>query len=73
AQAVSIPAQDYDTFKACLEAALAIDPDADPPNRLVNIISQRKAKHLLNSAEEFFFNIGTPDNWDEEDWNYEDW
>jgi len=74
AQAVSIPGQDYDTFKECLEAALAIDPDADPANRLVNIINQRKARYLLDSASQFFINIGADDfDWDYEDWDDEDW
>ena len=72
AQAVSIPAQDYDTFKACLEAALAIDPDADPQNRLINIISRRKAQYLLEAADLFFFNLGTQDDWSGED-SDEDW
>ena len=72
AQAVSIPAQDYDTFKECLQAALAIDPDSDPANRLVNIISQRKARFLLDSASQYFINIGSDDYWDDYDWNDED-
>jgi predicted anti-sigma-YlaC factor YlaD len=63
AQAISIPAQDYDTFKVCLEAALAIDPDADPANRLVNTISQRKAQYLLDSAVYFFIDFGAEDDW----------
>jgi predicted anti-sigma-YlaC factor YlaD len=54
AQAVCIPAQDYDAFKANLEKALAVDPDKDPSTRLVNIISQRKARRLLDSAYDFF-------------------
>ncbi|MCL2127065.1 MAG: TRAP transporter TatT component family protein [Treponema sp.] len=71
AQAVSIPAQDYDTFKECLEAALAVDPDADPPNRLVNVISRQKARYLLDSASQFFINTGTGE-WDDE-WDGDDW
>jgi predicted anti-sigma-YlaC factor YlaD len=67
AQAVAIPRQDYDTFKRCLEAALAVDPDADPSNRLVNIIAQRKARYLLDSAAQFFVYWGADDDWDE-DW-----
>jgi predicted anti-sigma-YlaC factor YlaD len=54
AQAVCVPAQDYDAFKANLEKALAVDPDGDPANRLVNIISQRKARYLLDTAYELF-------------------
>jgi predicted anti-sigma-YlaC factor YlaD len=54
AQAVCIPVQDYDAFKANLEKALAVDPDGDPVNRLVNIISQRKARYLLDTAYNSF-------------------
>jgi predicted anti-sigma-YlaC factor YlaD len=55
AQAVALPAQNYDAFRSCLEAALKIDVDADPANRLVNIISQKKARELLNRAGDYFF------------------
>ena len=54
ASAICVPAQDYDTFKENLEKALAIDPDKDPSNRLVNIISQKKAKYMLDNAYEYF-------------------
>jgi predicted anti-sigma-YlaC factor YlaD len=37
-----------------LEKALAIDADADPPNRLANIVAQRRAKWLLNHVHELF-------------------
>ncbi|MDR0316556.1 MAG: TRAP transporter TatT component family protein [Treponema sp.] len=63
AQSVSIPAQDYDTFKVCLEKALAIDPDADPSNRLVNILAQRKARYLLDSAYLYFIDLNN--DWDD--------
>jgi predicted anti-sigma-YlaC factor YlaD len=59
ATAVSIPAQDYATFKACLEAALALDPNADPANRLVNILAQRKARYLLDNAGLYFVDYDT--------------
>jgi predicted anti-sigma-YlaC factor YlaD len=55
AQSVAIPAQDYAAFRSCLEKALAIDVDADPENRLVNIISQQKAGELLKHAGDYFF------------------
>jgi predicted anti-sigma-YlaC factor YlaD len=55
AQAVALPAQDYETFRSCLRAALDIDVDADPPNRLANIISQKKAQELLDRAGDYFF------------------
>jgi predicted anti-sigma-YlaC factor YlaD len=67
AQAVSIPAQDYDKFRELLETALSIDPDRDPANRLVNIISQQKARFLLDSAVLFFIDFGADDDWDD-DW-----
>jgi predicted anti-sigma-YlaC factor YlaD len=61
AQAVSVPVQDYDTFKRCLEAALAIDVNADPAGRLVNIIAQRKARYLLKRASWYFFSVDDED------------
>jgi predicted anti-sigma-YlaC factor YlaD len=54
AQAVLIPAQDYEGFKANLEKALSLDADADPPNRLVNILAQKKARILLDTAYNYF-------------------
>jgi predicted anti-sigma-YlaC factor YlaD len=70
AQSVSIPARDYGTFRKCLEAALAIDVDADPSNRLVNIISRRKAQTLLDRASDYFF-LDEDGEWDDEEWNEE--
>jgi predicted anti-sigma-YlaC factor YlaD len=57
AQAVCVPAQDSATFRSCLEAALAVDLEQDPGNRLVNILSQRKARYLLNQAPDFFADL----------------
>jgi predicted anti-sigma-YlaC factor YlaD len=54
-QAVALPSQDYDAFRSNLRKALEIDADDDPPNRLVNIISQRKARELLARAGDYFF------------------
>ncbi|MDR2630403.1 MAG: TRAP transporter TatT component family protein [Spirochaetaceae bacterium] len=64
AQAVSIPTQDYDAFKAYLEKALAMDVDADPESRLMNIIAQRKAKNLLDTASDYFIDIDNGEEWD---------
>jgi predicted anti-sigma-YlaC factor YlaD len=63
ATAVTVPAQDYETFKSCLEAALAIDIDEDPANRLVNTLTQRKARYLLDSAPDFFADLDSGDDW----------
>jgi predicted anti-sigma-YlaC factor YlaD len=64
AQSVAIPMDDYESFKSCLEKALAIDPDKDPANRLVNIISQRKAQSLLDHTYDYFIDIDDEDNSD---------
>jgi predicted anti-sigma-YlaC factor YlaD len=56
-QSVCIPAQDYQTFRDYLEKALAIDVDADPANRLVNVLNQRKAQYLLDNEEAYFLVI----------------
>jgi len=71
AQSVCVPAQNYDKFKEMLDMALAIDVNANPSNRLVNIISQRKARHLLNSASQLFIFFDSGDNWD--DWDDANW
>jgi predicted anti-sigma-YlaC factor YlaD len=67
AQAVAIPANDYEAFKKYLEAALAVDLDANPANRLVNILSQRKARYLLDSAAKYFSELEEEEDWDDED------
>jgi predicted anti-sigma-YlaC factor YlaD len=66
AQAISIPAQDYDKFKELLDTALSIDPDRQPSNRLVNILAQRKAQYLLDNAVLFFINFDSGYDWDDE-------
>ena len=75
AQSVCVPAQDYDKFKEMLEKALAVDIDANPSNRLVNIINKRKAKFLLASAPHYFIFVKfeNDDDWDEGDWDDEGW
>jgi len=68
AQSICIPSQNYDKFKEMLERALTINVDENPSNRLVNIISQRKAQYLLDHAPQYFFMLGSDDDWDDEDW-----
>ena len=53
-QSICIPAQDYDAFRRNLEKALEIDPDKEPSTRLLNILSQRKARFLLETEKEYF-------------------
>ena len=71
AQAVCIPAQNYDKFKEMLSKALEIDIEANPSNRLVNIISQRKARYLLDTASGLFILFDSGYNWD--DWDDNNW
>jgi predicted anti-sigma-YlaC factor YlaD len=63
AQSVCVPAQDYDTFKDCLEKAVAINPNIDVSTRLVNIITQRKARWLLDNAWTLFSFLPMPDDY----------
>ena len=54
AESVVIPQQDVDLFVSLMEKALAVDPDAYPEARLVNILAQRKARWYLENLEDFF-------------------
>jgi predicted anti-sigma-YlaC factor YlaD len=63
AQAICIPAQDYETYKDCLEKALAVDPNANVSTRLVTIITQRKARWLLDNAYNYFSFLPFPDDY----------
>lgn len=60
ATAIAVPNQDYRLFKEMLAKALAVNPDDDVANRLANIITQRKARYLLASAEYLFISIEEP-------------
>ncbi|MCL2266270.1 MAG: TRAP transporter TatT component family protein [Treponema sp.] len=61
AQLVCVPAEDYETFKDCLEKAIAINPNDNPSTRLVNIINQHKARWLLDNAWMHFSFLPIPD------------
>jgi predicted anti-sigma-YlaC factor YlaD len=54
AEAVAIPNQDRTEFMALMHKALAIDLDADPEHRLMNMIAQRRARWLLERIDELF-------------------
>jgi predicted anti-sigma-YlaC factor YlaD len=54
ATTVCIKEQDVEEFKRLLNQVLEIDPDADPANRLVNILNQRKAQWLLEHVDNYF-------------------
>ena len=54
AEAVTVQEQNREEFDALLETALAIDPDARPEWRLVNLVMQRRARWLLSRADDLF-------------------
>jgi len=54
ASGVAMPAQDRAEFESLLKAALAIDPEKDPSNRLVTLVQQRRARALLDHIDTMF-------------------
>jgi len=54
ASSVSVKNQDAREFRELLGKALAIDVDAEPKNRLQNVISQRKARVMLERIGDYF-------------------
>jgi predicted anti-sigma-YlaC factor YlaD len=54
AEAVSVQAQDRAEFKRLLNKALELDVDTDKPHRLANLIAQRRARMLLEHADDLF-------------------
>jgi predicted anti-sigma-YlaC factor YlaD len=57
AEAVSIRSQNAAEFRELLQRALAVDVDADPNSRLVNVIMQRRAEWLLSRMDELFLEL----------------
>jgi predicted anti-sigma-YlaC factor YlaD len=58
ATSVSVKNQNVGEFRDLLGKALAIDVNADIPDRLVNIINQRRARWLLDHVGDFFLAEG---------------
>ena len=54
ADAVSIAQQDREEFERLLNLALAADPERDKSRRLITLISQKKARMLLDLADDLF-------------------
>jgi len=63
AQSICVPAKNYNAYKDCLEKALAIDPNINTSTRLVNIITQKKARWLLDNAWMNFSFLPIPDDY----------
>ena len=54
AEAVCVARQDLVEFDAMLERALAVDADAVPEQRLLNLVMQRRARWLQSKREDLF-------------------
>ncbi len=52
AESLFVPAQDRAGFERALETALAVDPDAVPERRLENTLARRRARWLLDRADD---------------------
>lgn len=55
AEGWAVQVQDKAAFRELLSKALAVDADARPENRLVNLVMQRRARWLLGQEETLFF------------------
>jgi predicted anti-sigma-YlaC factor YlaD len=62
ATTVSVKEQKLDEFRSLLKQALAVDPDADPENRLLNILNRRKALWLSEHADDYFLETEAADS-----------
>jgi predicted anti-sigma-YlaC factor YlaD len=54
AESVSIAKQDRSEFQSLLDRALAVDVNAKPEYRLVNLVMQRRARWLLSRIDDLF-------------------
>ncbi len=54
ATGVAVPAQDRAEFERLLKEALAMDPERNPSNRLAVLITQRRARALLDQIDTRF-------------------
>jgi len=50
--------QDRAEFSKLLEQALAIDPEQDPSHRLITLVTQRRARVLLDRIDDLFLEPG---------------
>lgn len=54
ATAIALPAQDRAEFERLIDQTLAVDPDRDPANRLMTLISQKRARLLRSRIDQLF-------------------
>ena len=62
ASSVALPNQARGEFVELLEAAIAVDVDAEPALRLANILAQRRARWLLDQVDDLFLEGGDLDD-----------
>ena len=55
ASGCAVAEENREEFRELLETALAIDPDEEPRNRLLNLIAQKRARVLLDHIDDLFF------------------
>jgi predicted anti-sigma-YlaC factor YlaD len=58
AESVSVAKQNRKEFQSLLERALAIDVNARPEYRLVNLVMQRRARWLLSRIDDLILDLG---------------
>jgi len=58
AESVSVAKQNRREFQSLLDRALAVDVDAKPEFRLVNLVMQRRARWLLSRIDELILDPG---------------
>ena len=61
AEGVVRKTQDVKLFRSLIDKALAVDVDAHPDDRLVNVIMQRRARRLLARIDDLFLDAGDED------------
>ncbi len=60
AEAVCVQQQNHGRFQSLLTQALAINADAHPESRLMNLVMQRRARWLLTRSDELFLAPASP-------------
>jgi len=62
AESVSVQTQDLKGFESLLNQAMAINADAKPEWRLMNLVTQRRAKWLLTRTDQLFLRANPAEN-----------
>jgi len=62
AEAVCVQKQDLKGFESLLHRAMAVNPDAKPEWRLMNLVTQRRAKWLLAHTDQLFLSAKPAEN-----------